>query len=58
MKVAITITVEIEDPKSWPYARQAEPTEAEVRADVKSYVGNSVQNLAAWDEVKAEVKYR
>ncbi|MEU5403750.1 hypothetical protein ABZ348_31210 [Streptomyces sp. NPDC005963] len=57
MKIAVTITVEIENPESWTLAFGVEGA-AQIRTDVKGYVGTSVQGLRVWGEVDAEVSWR
>ena len=57
MKIAITITVDIEDPSAWTTTFGVGGA-AEIRADVKDYIGTEVQGLRVWEEVEAEVKWK
>lgn len=57
MKIAVTITVEIEDPEQWTLAFGVTGASA-IRTDVKEYMGNAAQGLRVWEEVDAEVTYR
>lgn len=52
MKIKISLTIEV-DPKEWGYGTG--DSAAEVRADVRRYVLNSVQNLAGIAESDATV---
>ncbi|MFJ6183728.1 hypothetical protein [Streptomyces sp. NPDC092295] len=57
MKVAVTITVDIEEPADWTLAFGVEGAAA-IRQDVKSYIGNAAQHLRVWQEVDAEVTWK
>ncbi|MGW8953466.1 hypothetical protein [Streptomyces sp. NPDC055709] len=57
MKVAVTITVEIEDPADWTLAFGVEGA-ANIRRDIKDYVGSNVRGLRVWEEAPAEVDWR
>ncbi|AUG87250.1 hypothetical protein KGG77_gp18 [Streptomyces phage Omar] len=57
MRVRVTITVDIKDPSEWTTTFGVEGA-AEIREDVKSYVGNAAQGLRVWEEVEAEVNWR
>ncbi|MGW3323913.1 hypothetical protein [Streptomyces virginiae] len=57
MKIAVTVTIEVKDPKQWTAAFGVEGAAA-IRADVKSYLGDAAQNLRVWEEVDAEVNWR
>ena len=57
MKIAVTIAVEIEDPADWTLAFGVEGA-AQIRADVKDYIGSNVQGLRVWDEAPAKVDWR
>jgi hypothetical protein len=57
VKVAITITVDIEDPAEWTRSFGMEGA-AQIRQDVKDYVGTNVQGLRVWEEVEAKVGWK
>jgi hypothetical protein len=57
VKVAITITVDIEDPAEWTRSFGMEGA-AQIRQDVKDYVGTNVQGLRVWEEVDAKVSWK
>ncbi|MCX5236206.1 hypothetical protein OG824_13440 [Streptomyces prunicolor] len=57
MKIAVTITVDVKDPTEWTRSFGKE-TAAEIRRDVKDYVGEAVQGLRVWEEVEAEVTWK
>jgi hypothetical protein len=57
VKVAITITVDVKDPADWTRAFGHEGA-AEIRQDLKYYVGDAVAGLRVWEEVEAEVKWK
>jgi hypothetical protein len=57
VKIAITITVDVKDPAEWTTSFGVEGR-AQIREDVKSYVGNAAQNLRVWEEVEAEVSWK
>lgn len=58
MKINVNITVDI-DPAAWSSTFGVEGA-AEIRADVKSYVGNGVASYGAFGngEVSAEVTWK
>ncbi|MFG2923918.1 hypothetical protein ACGFYA_20755 [Streptomyces sp. NPDC048305] len=57
MKIAVTLTVEIEDPADWTTAFGVEGA-ARIRQDVKDYVGSNVQGLRVWNEAPAKVSWK
>jgi hypothetical protein len=57
VKIAITITVDVKDLAEWTTSFGVEGR-AQIREDVKSYVGNAAQNLRVWEEVEAEVSWK
>lgn len=56
MKIAITITVDVKDPAEWTRSFGVEG--AEIRQDVKQYVGEAARGLRVWEEVEAEVSWK
>ncbi|MFI0262515.1 hypothetical protein ACH4OW_26140 [Streptomyces sp. NPDC017056] len=59
MKIAVTITVELEDPAQWTEAFGVEGA-ANIRQDVKVYVGYGVQSAGVFGdgEVAADIAWR
>lgn len=58
MRVRVEIIVDIPDPGEWTLAFGVAGL-AEIRKDVKSYIGNEVQNIGAFGngEVTAEITW-
>ncbi|MFF0183471.1 hypothetical protein [Streptomyces sp. NPDC005244] len=58
MKVRVVIVIDIEDPQQWTTAYGVEGA-AEIRADVKSHLGNAAQQIAPYGngEVDAEITW-
>lgn len=58
MKVRVTITVDLPDPDQWTLAFGVKGT-AEIRQDVKSYIGNEAQHAGVFGngEVDAEINW-
>jgi hypothetical protein len=57
VKIAITVRVDVKDPAEWTRSFGMERA-AEIRQDVKDYVGTNVQGLRVWEEVEAEVSWK
>lgn len=60
MRVKVEIWVELPDPEQWVTTYGCEATPDAIRADVKSHVGNGVQQGAPFGngEVDAEVDWK
>lgn len=60
MRIAVTVVVELSDPEQWADTYGCEAAATAIRADVKSYVGNAIQQAAPFSngEVDGEVTWR
>lgn len=58
MRIRVLITVDLDDPGEWTTTFGVEGA-AEIRRDVKSYIGNEVQHVGAFGsgEVTAEINW-
>jgi hypothetical protein len=59
MKIAVTVTVELDDPSEWTTTFGVEGVAA-IRKDVKEYVGEGVAHMGVFGdgEVNANVSWR
>ncbi|RZS39138.1 hypothetical protein EV193_104354 [Herbihabitans rhizosphaerae] len=59
MKIAVTVTVDLADPKEWTAAFGIEGA-ADIRQDVKDYIGQHLHDFGVFGngEVSATIKYR
>jgi hypothetical protein len=60
VKISVTITVDIPNPEGWAKSYGCGESQAEILADVKSYIGNAIQQAPPFSngEVTGDIYWR